>query len=485
MKNAPLVSFLCILTLLFSCRKDKEFLNSPSARLSFSTDSIAFDTVFTTIGTTTRNFRVYNPHKESILIEEISLKNGQQSVFRINVDGIASTRIQDVELLPGDSLYVFVEATIDPRDQDNPFFVEDEIEFVINGNMQKIKLLAYGQDAYYIIADTKIGGLPPFKIAVGEGIDTTWTSKRPIVVYGYAVVDSTAILRITEGTKIYFHQNAGLWVYRGGTIKVNGTLANPVIFQGDRLEAAYEDVPGQWDRIWINDGSLGNEFNYAIIKNAFIGMQAEVFPFDDPVSPITAGLQIKNTIIRNCSAFGMYSAFFDMNAENLLITNCGQYNMAILGGGKYNFKHSTLANYFSADSRENPLLYIQNSIVNALGKKLIGIPEVNFYNSIIVGANDEEFDYEIEPNGEIDFLFSHSILKTEKNTSDTTRYKNVTKNPSGQIFEDVDAQDFHLAPNSPAINIGNLNVANTVPLDLDGKSRTVDAQPDAGVYEFP
>lgn len=483
MKTAGILSFLCILIFLGSCRKDENFLTDPSAKLSFSTDSIAFDTVFTTIGTTTKNFRVYNPHNEPIKISTIRLRHGQQSAFRINVDGIASQNVQDVEILPGDSLYIFVEATINPRDQDNPFFVEDAVEFVTNGNLQEVKLLAYGQDAYYIIADTRVPGLPPYKVAVGEGVDTTWTNKRPIVVYGYAVVDSSATLRISEGTQIHFHQNSGLWVFQNGTIKVNGTIDQPVVFQGDRLEAIYGDIPGQWDRIWINDGNVDNEFNHAIIKNAFIGLQAEVLPFVDPVFPVDAGISIKNTIIQNCSAFGIYSAFFNIDAENLLISNCGQYNLAVLGGGKYNFRHSTLVNYFSADSRQSPLLYIQNSIVNALGTKIISIPEVNFHNSIIDGANEDEFDFEIEENGQIDYLFSHSILKTTKDISDPAHYVNVLKNPGG-IFEDIGANDFHLSESSPAIDIGDISIGNAVPFDLDGNSRTMDGKPDAGVYEL-
>src|SRR5690606_30824264 len=155
---------LCIFLLVTSCRKDEEYLKSNSAKLDFSTDSIAFDTVFTTVGTTTKNFRIYNPHKGSLLISSIRLRKGDQSAFRINVDGISSSQMKDVEILGEDSLYVFVEATIDPKDQDMPFFVEDEIEFITNGNIQQVKLLAFGQDAYYIIQDTKIKGLPAFKI---------------------------------------------------------------------------------------------------------------------------------------------------------------------------------------------------------------------------------------------------------------------------------------------------------------------------------
>src|SRR5690606_2665885 len=197
----------------------------------------------------------------------------------------------------------------------------------------------------------------------------------------------------------------GLWVYRGGSIKVNGVKDNPVIFRGDRLEAAYDNVPGQWDRIWINDGSVDNVINYAEIKNAFIGLQVEVFPFQDPTGSEISNLELLNTTISNCSGFGLYTALYNINAENLLISDCGQYNVAILAGGNYSFNHSTFANYFSADRRESPLFYIQNSTVNARGTQIISIPKVEVNNSIVYGLNDEEFDFEIIENGSIDYIF--------------------------------------------------------------------------------
>lgn len=484
MKNYFYFFLFALLLIVSACRKDEKFLESSSAMLEFSTDSIAFDTVFTTVGSTTKNFRIYNNHKESILISSIRLKSGEQSAFRINVDGFSGQKVENIEILPEDSLYVFVEVTIDPMDQDNPFFVEEEIEFITNGNMQHVKLLAYGQDAYYIIQDSKIEGLPPFKIAVGENVDTSWTNKRPIVIYGYAVIDSSATLNIEAGTQIYFHNNAGLWVYKGGSIKVNGVKDNPVVFQGDRLEAAYADVPGQWDRIWINDGSLDNSFNYAIIKNAFIGLQVEVFPFENPVNPIVAHLELKNSIIQNCSGFGLYTSLYNINAENLLIANCGQYNLAILAGGNYTFNHCTFVNYFNQAQRESPLMYFQNSNINALGTQIISIPKVDVNNSIIYGANDNEFDFEIIENGSIDFTFRNSVLKTDKDVSDQSTFVNIVLNPSEPIFQNKDIGDFHLANSSSALNIGDLNIANQIPLDLDGNSRVADGMPDAGVFEF-
>ena len=49
-------------------------------------------------------------------------------------------------------------------------------------------------------------------------------------------------------------------------------LENEVIFEGDRLEPIFEDVPGQWGTIWLFDGSVNNEINYTTIKNSSIGL---------------------------------------------------------------------------------------------------------------------------------------------------------------------------------------------------------------------
>ena len=53
--------------LLTSCIED-DFSSSPNDVLTFSTDTVRFDTVFTDIGTSTRIFKVYNRSKKSLNI---------------------------------------------------------------------------------------------------------------------------------------------------------------------------------------------------------------------------------------------------------------------------------------------------------------------------------------------------------------------------------------------------------------------------------
>jgi len=492
--------FSLLILILFSCRKDEDFVDSSSATLRFSTDSVHFGTVFTTVGTVTKNIRVYNPFSDRIKISSIRLKGGKSSGFRINVDGVPGDLHTDVEIAGKDSMYIFIEATLDTNNQNTTLTVFDEIEFVTNGNFQSIILEAIGQDAHFITPTSFNRNLPDFTCLRSASctsgtwctgpcsddvppVNITWTNDKPYVIYGFLAIDSGDVLNIEKGCRIYFHQGGGMWVYRGGTLKVNGTKDEPVTFLGDRLEPAYENRPGQWDRIWINEGGQ-NEIHHAIIRNGFIGIQAEVLPFDDPPYNDPSSLQITNTVIDNCSGFGMLSAIYNVSAENLIITNSGQYNMAIRGAGDYDFVHCTFSNYFNLAARETPSFFVQNSYITANSTQVIGVPEVSLYNSIVYGDLQNEFSTEIINGGSIDLDFRSSILKTTQSTSDTSQFKDMIINPSNSIFLDPLNGNVKLFETSIARNKGKINFANQVPLDIEGNSRTADGQPDLGAYEY-
>jgi hypothetical protein len=78
--------FLLAMSSLTSCKKPVFFSNG---NLSFSRDTVLFDTVFTTIGSTTKNFKFYNNDNKAVIVEEIELMGGSASPFRINVDGLS------------------------------------------------------------------------------------------------------------------------------------------------------------------------------------------------------------------------------------------------------------------------------------------------------------------------------------------------------------------------------------------------------------
>jgi hypothetical protein len=494
MKNLLLFSLFATSILFYSCRKDEDIITNASASIILSTDTLTFDTVFTTIGSITKNIRVYNPHKEAIKISSIRLNGGDNSNFRINVDGSAGSFHQGIEIAAKDSMFIFVEVTVDPNNTSTPFVIEDQIEFITNGNRTNLNLVAWGQNAHYYTPTTFNRNIPDFCCLDSLGnrgpcsdditqVNVTWKNDLPYVVYGFVVIDSLDVLNIDPGVQIYFHANSGMWVYRNGSLRVNGTVNEPVVFQGDNLNQAYANEPGQWDRIWINDGGF-NTINYAVIKNSFIGIQAEVLPFENPTDTSQSFLGIKNTIINNCSGFGLLGSIFNIEAENVAITNCGEYNVAIQAAGDYSFKHCTFANYFKKAARETPLFFVQNSYVNAIGTQIEGTPNVEVSNSIIYGDKDNEYDTEVINNGSLSLDISNCIIKTTADISNNNFYKEIILNPTDIIFNNADQGDFTLFDNSIAKDTANIQVSNTVPFDINGISRLSDSRPDLGAFEY-
>ena len=233
--NSSLFLFVAVILSVTSCTKDETFDNSPSTKLSFSADTLIFDTVFSTIGSITGQLHVYNKSSEKIRISSIKLAGGTGSRYSINVDGLPGNEFNDVEIAAKDSIFIFVRITVNPQETNLPFIVTDSIVFETNGNLQDIDLVAWGQNAHFIRWNVDRPNLPKYRLVAGEGVDTTWTNDLPIVVYGYAVVDSTGSLTINAGTKIYFHNASGLWIYKGGSLKVLGNMEEPVYFHFHRL----------------------------------------------------------------------------------------------------------------------------------------------------------------------------------------------------------------------------------------------------------
>lgn len=475
--------FLLVVALAGSaCRKQDEISTDQGLKLSFSNDSVVFDTVFSSIGSATQRLMIYNRNNERVKISAASLENGSQSAFRFNIDGQPGTSLYDLEVPANDSLFVFLRVTIDPSDQNNPFVVEDDLTFTTNGNSQSVKLVAWGQDAVYIRADQQVTGFPAFTI-VADSLETTvWTAEKPYVIYGYALINSYGTLRIEAGARIYFHDQSGLWSYSEGQLIVAGTAENPVRFQGDRLESQegldYRNIPGQWDRIWLMEARPGadHQIDHAIIRNGFIGLQAESF-----LKPTAAALRINNTIIENQTGIGLFSRLYAIEAKNLVIANCGAYGMALTGGGDYRFVHTTIANNWSFSVRNNPSLFFNNFIPDSLDNPVVFPFNFEMGNSLVYGSNKEEFAYEFASGADTSYLFTNTLLKTERKLADWAGFKDCLSNED-PLFKDYEAFNFRPDTLSPVIGKGAANYAEEVPLDLDQVSRT--QRIDLGAYQF-
>lgn len=484
--------------LLSSCRKDK-LIKDTSSKVDLSQDSILFDTVFTRIGSTTKLFTVHNKHNGSINISSIRLARGSASFYRLNVDGQPGKSFTDIEIAAHDSIYIFVEVTIDPNADPSvsPFIYRDSILFETNGNHQDVKLVSFGQNAYYHMPDKKI--IFTNTDALYYGLDTnvlgtanvTWKNDKPHLIYGYLVVDSLHNLTIPAGTKIYVHSGGGLWVYRYGSIQINGTHGNEVIFQGDRLEADYKDLPGQWDRIWINEGSNNNHINYAIIKNGFIGIHAGYSVLDGYGgstinSTISKHLYLDNTIIQNCSFAGILAHYYTITGGNDIVSNCGKYLGVFQYGGSYSFKQSTFANYWSQtnnsgtpQTRTTPSFVFNNYVDASLP---LALDSAWFGNCIMGGDQTEEFQFDTTTTaGYLNkMLFDHCMMRTNLNTSNTNHFQNVIN--WAPAFKNPGTYDFHIPLNaSSAQGTGSSVYSAQWFLDIEQNVRTF---PDLGAYKI-
>ncbi|MGZ5303428.1 MAG: hypothetical protein ACXWDO_04900 [Bacteroidia bacterium] len=455
------ILFLFIIFSLISgsCRKEL-FSDDPSARLQFSTDTEHFDTVFVTIGSATKNFKVTNPHNQSVKISNIRLAGGENSAYRINIDGRATTLFQDYELAAKDSMYIFVEVTVDPNNQALPFVVEDSIMFETNGNTQKVILTAFGQNAHFFENEYL-------------GCDTTWVNDgKPYVIYRSVAVSPACKLTIERGVKVYSHKGSGIFVY--GTLEVNGTKDEPVIFRGDRLEKVYEDEPGQWYGIRFVPKSHSNKIKHAIISNAQVGIEVDSLPVIGLYN-----LEIEKSIIRHMTVAGIVGFSSAIDGKNLLVHSCEQLTFLGELGGNYRFTHCTFENSNTKTSRRTPSFVISNAdFFDEINNVLYSYDlNTEFRNCIIWGNLEEEMKFTKIGKGAFDTTFLYNFVKTKDIQFNATNFRN--KNPR---LENTFKHQYHLNLNSPAINAGIKFPAIPVADDIIENPR--DDKPDAGCYEF-
>jgi hypothetical protein len=464
---------LAVVIYFTSCEDDKYF-SSPDAQLEFSTDTVMFDTIFTSIGSTTRHLKVFNPYKDKVLISKVRLAGGEFSNFRLNVNGMMGNEIYDLEIPAHDSIYIFVEVTIDPNGQNLPMVVQDSIEFTMNSNVRDIDLIAWGQD---------------FKLIKGQTLKTTtWTSERPYLVYDYAYIDSLQTLTIEPGTRVYFHKDAGL--YAKGNIIANGTFEYPITFQGDRMDDDYKNIPEQWRGIILFSGSHNNVFNYASIKNAITGLQVGTIEHEGK-----ATLLLSNSRIENMAYAGLFAMKSDVYGYNDVVTNCGFYATAFLVGGNYEFYHSTIANYwggYSSKARSTASVVLSNVLVieKSDGSKQTYLGNLNkatFGNCIIYGNIAKEVELGINPEAEFNFLFDNCIMQMPDtfNISNKDHYKDILKGSKydPKFMDPYKEYNYELDTLSPAKDKGSLVYSDMFPYDIKHQNRQSDTGPDLGAFE--
>jgi len=470
-----------------ACYKTNYYAGS-DASLRFSVDTLVFDTVFTTVGSATRILKVFNDLDQPVEISSIYLESGQASKFRLNIDGISDSGAELIEIGARDSIYIFGEVTVDPDEpiSVSPFIISDQLVFDLNGKKQSLRLEAWGQNANYM----------PGKTAKGKAFITScdmgsinWDDPKPYVIYGTLLVDSCTLI-IPEGTQIYFHggyaqspsgfdyNDGQLYFLENGSIQVNGSLENPVVFQTDRLEHKYDDISGLWSGIYFLSGSRNNSMNYAILKNANIGLY-----LDSAVH-----MDLRNTKILHNITTGIYARHAQLKAVNCLIGDSGGFGITLRYGGDYQMDHVTVANF---DNQEEAL-YLGNYQCRDYLCSNIDINPLNaeFRNCIFFGnGKDELFFEDAYPDQPDAFKLKmdnclvavDELLKTARFGNFLVEYPTCL-NGAGEnpVFIDRDTYNFKLDSNSIVINKG--IYLPDVPSDIDSTIR--DGFPDLGCYEY-
>lgn len=492
--------------LLASCRKDFDFTVS-SGRLGFSKDTVFLDTIFANIGSSTYTLKVFNQENRDVVIPRVALSRGLESNYRLNVDGLAGKVFADIPLLARDSLFIFIETTITSDAlPSTEFLYTDAIQFETPNSTVTVPLITLVKDAVFLFPQENDEGITETLVLPGvdengtqeingfelDDTELDLTNEKPYVIYGYAAVPSGRILNIAAGTRIHFHANSGIIVNAGASIRINGSLSedqefleNEVVIEGDRLEPQFAEVAGQWGTIWLRSGSVGNEINHLTLKNAAIGLLVDgpTATNDPPVLTVT------NSQVFNSATTNLWARGAKISAANLVLGNAGSSSLYCNLGGDYAFTHCTIANYWNTGFRNNPAVRIDHEDGSSLGT---GFTNISFSNTIVDGNRDIEFSMATNPNSSFVFNFRNCAFKfNDRNdnfvgnplfdfTNDTA-YQNPILNPATGFTDPVN-NEFSLTENAEIRGLGNVSIANNIPLDILGNDRT--SLPDLGAFQF-
>jgi hypothetical protein len=460
-----LIAISLLILVTASCKKET-FITGAEARLNTSVDSLHFDTVFTTTGSVTHSFRIFNDNDQKLRLSSVKLNGGSASSFKMNVDGIAGTEVNNIELDANDSVHVFVTVKIDPNTANLPFVIQDSITIQYNGNTKQVQLEAWGQNANFLRSRI---------ITANE----TWNSTKPYVILGGLLIDTNIVLTIEKGTRVYLHADAPFVV--DGTLAIKGEKydSTRVVFRGDRLDEPYRDYPAGWPGIFFRGSSKDNVLNYTVIKNAYQGLVA-----DKPSVNANPKLTLNECIIDNCYDAGILGLHTYIKAQNCLISNCGK-NIILAQGGQYDFNHCTSAAYSSAFLLHKEPVLLVTDFIKQNNMILTADIAALFRNCIFWGDNGTVDDEVITSKQGTSTLFNvnfqNCLWKVKNNPADIAS-SNIIANENPQ-FDSVNNQlriyNFRLRDESPAKNKG---VATGVAVDLDGNPRAIGI-PDLGCYE--
>lgn len=486
--------FYSILTLLLvvvvaACDDYDKWTVSPSAKLEFSVDTVAFDTIITRMSSPTKSLVVFNKHDEGLRISRIETQQRNDSRFRVNVDGqyLYGGVGEDFEVRRQDSIFVKVEVTLPEMDQDAPQHYEDQLVFTLeSGVQQKVLLMADGQDVYVLRGET-------FQR------DTTLEAGRPYLIYDSLVVGKDATLTLDPGVCLLFHDSVSLAVH--GQLVAEGTLEQPILFRGDRLDRMftnflYDNTTNRWGGIHFYGESHDNVMTQCDVHSGDYGIRCDSALVLDIEHPT---LMLQDCVVHNVGGDGLAAQDCYVQAIGTQFSNTLGATVSLVGGA-YTFLHCTIAQFYPWSADRSYALYLANN-VGSEEADYRHLYWAYFLNCVITGYAEDVIQGNIAENQDYkcDYLFQNSFLRTVE-SKDSVRFVNVIydlkdeKNDPERLvgsenfvlFETKNIQ-YDFTPDSLSRIRGMADPELTrqyCPLDRRGRDRMVEGKPDAGAYQF-
>ncbi len=506
---------------LFTGCEPKEDIvtHDPGATLTASVDTVFFDTVFVSRGSTSRRFWVHNPNAKAVHVDEISLAGAASSVarFELIIDGRRGPARRDFDLRGHDSLLVLAKVTIDPNALDTAFLVTDDVLVRANGSARTVKLLAYGENARYYTAPAGFAE----RIACGE----VWTAQKPIVLLGSALVYTMCTLVIEPGTRVYMGNGASLVVRGRLMCGALGAGVPGVTFRGlrrddfydirdpryqsptiDQFTPKYAFTPGQWGAILFQPSrgpyqTTRNELFNTVIKNASYGVL-----IDNPRFVPGHRVRLESCVVRTAYVAGVWGVGAgtgtggSVELINTVIAHCGERAVLGVGGGNWRLAHCTLEMGGAVfPRRDTEALAFNNGVKLESGAIHSEQTTLTVENSVLwSGLADDNGNLQNEilllrEGGNPDSLYTcyHNVLHTTNlRYNDAAVYNkpgeesNTNVFTADSLFRNTSSLGLNLqldSLGSPARRLG-VPLIPPVPLDLRGEARNP-TNPSAGAYE--
>jgi hypothetical protein len=268
-----------------------------------------------------------------------------------------------------------------------------------------------------------------------------------------------------------------------GQVSTTTALEKEVIFEGDRLEPGFSDVPGQWGLIWMSQGSVNNQINHLTLKNATVGIFV-----GDIENAANTTLKIDNSQIYNCSNVGILARTAKIEGTNLVINSAGQASIACTEGGSYLFKHCTFNNNWQSSKQVAVLLSNYKKVGEVIIPK--GLHQAEFDNCIIYGSNQVEMILDKKDGANFNYQFNNCLLKFNNIAnqftnnplylfdSDIIHYTNIIRNQDPK-FQNINQNKLNI--NSTSSAFANGNASYLITKDITGNTRSL--PPDLGAYK--